>query len=653
MKSRDKRQPLFPVGEVWRSRIHTALMVFFMTAAPLLVSREAFAGVNRWTTSWPESADASCLAVDPVNPDVVYAGGANGVFKTRSGGGSWNGALNAIGVHVLGIDPSNPSNIYAGTPGGVAKSVDGGASWSNQVLAGAIYSLAFGPAKTIYAIDFDDVSYYPGPSSVYKSADDGATWTQTAAGNQTFIPRTLSVDPKNPTILYVASAYGGGIYKSSDGGSTWKFAGLAGSYFFALAVDPQNPTTLYAASYTDILKSEDSGATWRLASRDPASAAGISSLVIDPRNPATLYIGTYANGVFRSTDGGATWSEFNSGLTLPYVLALSIDSTGTRLHAAGQGVFDYQIFSGALDLAVNADDKTHLLFTDLDANLVLRSVDSSGISSGEPFGHFNGWYPRAVADGSDGLTRVLWNNLDGSAALWLTGPKGIQASYRFGPVQGWTAVDVATGGAGTTHILWTRADNRIGLWTVDHSGQVSYGPTLGPYYGWSAVAIADGADGLTRLLWNKVDGSAGLSLVGSGGLLATYRYSGSAGWRAVDVVVGADGQARILLTNEDGRMTLWRVDDSGNVTARGPLYDAPAGFTAQRIGAGPNGLTQVLWTDLNGSALLWQMSADNVYQQSFQPRPELNFRRASDSRTAGHPRMGARPTGLGTRQPRG
>ena len=64
-------------------------------------------------------------------------------------------------------------------------------------------------------------------------------------------------------------------------------------------------------------------------------------------------------------------------------------------------------------------------------------------------------------------------------------------------------------------------------------------------------------------------------------------------------------------------MALYRVDGQGNVTARGPIYDAPAGFTAQRIGAGPDGLTQVLWNDLDGTALLWQMSADNVYQQSF------------------------------------
>jgi hypothetical protein len=71
------------------------------------------------------------------------------------------------------------------------------------------------------------------------------------------------------------------------------------------------------------------------------------------------------------------------------------------------------------------------------------------------------------------------------------------------------------------------------------------------------------------------------------------------------------------LVNADGRIALWRIDDSGNVTARGPVYSAPAGFTASHVGAGPDGFTQVLWNDLNGSALLWQMSADNVFQESF------------------------------------
>ena len=161
----------------------------------------------------------------------------------------------------------------------------------------------------------------------------------------------------------------------------------------------------------------------------------------------------------------------------------------------------------------------------------------------------------------------------------------------------------------------------MGFWAVDNSGHISYVAKLPADPGWTAVAIADGADGLTRLLWNQVDGSAGLSLVSSAGLLATHRYSGSLGWRAVDVAVGADGQSRILWTHADGRMALFRVDDSGNVTTRGPVYEAPVGFTAQRVGAGPDGLTRILWTDSDGCARLWQMSAENVYQQSFTVGP--------------------------------
>jgi hypothetical protein len=343
----------------------------------------------------------------------------------------------------------------------------------------------------------------------------------------------------------------------------------------------------------------------------------VVALVVDPRSSNTIYAGT-DQGVFRSTEGGAGWSGFNAGLGNSYVSSLTIDRTGRMLHTGGNGVFDYQIFSGALDLSVGTDNESRLLFTDPDGHLVFRTVDSAGNSASDgPYGPYSGWLPAAFADASDGLTRVLWNNLDGSAALWLYGSQGNQASYRLGPVEGWTAADAAAGAPGTTHILWTHTDGRAGLWAVDNSGNVSYGPKLGPYSSWSAVAIADRADGATRLLWNKVDGSAGLSFVASSGLLATYRYGGNAGWRAVDLAVGADGQTRILWSNADGRMMLWRVDDSGNVTANGPVYDAPAGFTAQRVSAGPDGHTQVLWNDADGSALLWQMSADNVFQQSF------------------------------------
>jgi len=599
----------------------------------------ASAGVNRWTSSGP-SAGIRCVAIDPTNPGVVYAGtsrsgifkssNGSGIFKSSNGGLSWSdpssGRLDGISVHSLAIDPQAPSSVYAGTPSGVLKSTDGGATWSDKRLAGAIYNLVFPSQKsTIYAADFDDVSYYPAPSAVYRSTDDGETWSQ-SAGGFSIGPGTLVVDPAQPSTLYAAAWDYYGIYKSVDAGSTWRVAGsgVTGLFVTALAIDPRDPSTLYAGTYLGTYKSMDAGLTWRVASTD-LKEFGTNALVIDPRKPSTLYAGTY-RGVFRSTDGGTSWRDFNTGLTRFDVVTLAIDRTGTRLHAGSRsgGVFDYQIFSGALDLSVSSDNKARLLSADLDGRAAIRSIDNSGnSSSGGPYGPYTGWAPRAVADGSDGLTRVLWNNLnvDGSAALWLVGPEGNQASYRLGAGAGWTAVDVAASIPGTTHLLWTDTDGRIALWSVDNAGPISTGPVSGPYPGWTAVAIADGQDGLTRVLWNRVDGSAALSFFGPEGLLASYRFGPVAGWTAADVAVGADGQTRILWTHQDGRMALSRVNGAGSPTALGPSYPPPNGFSAGRIAAGADGLTRVLWTDADGAAILWIMSADNVFQKSFSLSP--------------------------------
>ena len=557
----------------------------------------------------------------------MYAASRRGVFKSSNGGLSWtdpsNGELDGVNVHSLAIDPVTPSSLYAGTASGILKSTDGGASWSDRLTAGAIYNLIFASQKsTIYAADFDDVGYYPAPSAVYKSTDEGETWSGSAA-YFAIAPGSLVIDPTQTFTLYAAAeGYYGGVHKSVDSGSTWSAASrdLAPYRVQALAIDPRDPTTLYAVTYLGVHKSVDAGSTWSLVSRDQT---GVRALAIDPRNPSTLYAGTYSRGIFRSTDGGANWREFNTGLTNLGVASLAIDRTGTRLHAGtfGGGVFDYQILSGALalDLSVGTDNRARLLLTDLDNRAVFRSFDNSGNStSGGPYGPYSGWYARAVADGSDGLTRVLWNNLDGSAALWLLGPTGNQASYRYGPTAGWTAVDVSVGSDGTTHLLWSSVDGRTGLTSVAVSGALVRRTTYGPYSGWTARSISNGTDGLTRVLWSNTDGRVGLSLIYGGQIVATYRFAGDPGWSARDIAVGSDNQTRILRANADGRMVLWSVDNSGTVTNAGIVYGPPVpGQAATRISAGADGLTRVLWTSPEGTGTLWLMGLDNVRQSSF------------------------------------
>ena len=412
--------------------------------AAVLCASSALGGVNRWTTHWPSEAYARQVVIDPVNSDFVYAPTDSGLFKSGDGGLSWKNLLRDVNVHCVAIDPETAS-VQVGTANGILASTDGGASWSSRLAAHAIETLVFGPQHTTYAADFD----YPNPSTLYKSADDGTTWTAVALPFP-MLPGSLVIDPTRPSTLYAGISPAEfattffHVTKSLDGGVTWSTLDVL--THGALVMDPQNPATLYVGDDGGVSKSLDSGSTWSYLSSPDLTGLDVVALAFDPSNPSTLYAGTYDAGVFRSIDGGASWKKFGAGLPHEFVYSLSIDSTGKRLHAVGviDGVFDYQIFTGALDLAVGSDNASLLLFTDADAHLTFRSVDNAGDSTSVgPYGPYSGWFPTAVADGSDGLTRVLWNNPDGSAALWLYGASGNQASFRLGPVQGWKAVDVA------------------------------------------------------------------------------------------------------------------------------------------------------------------------------------------------------------------
>lgn len=606
-----------------------------LAASLLLPASLAFGGVNRWTTSGPFGVPLSSVAIDPTNPETVYAGTGGEVVKSTNGGLSWRTCLEApsglaIFYSGLAIDPLFSSNVYAATNVGVFKSTDAGGSWAAIGPPGPnpiAYSVAVDPVtpSTILAGTAD---------GLFKSTDRGVSWSGRLLASKIF---SLTLPPQRPSTIFGADLefgyyyyYASSLHRSTDAGATWSNHGTGITISpGALAVDPTNPSILYAGSYDrgGVYKSEDSGSTWRRISTNLVSGS-VYALVIDPRNTSTFYVAA-GNGVYRSTDRGVTWREFNTGLpSYPPVATLAIDPTGTRLHAGTHpfqsaafvgGVFDYQIFSGALDLSVGPDNKTRLLFTDLDNRAALRSIDNAGHPTlSDPHGPYSGWQARAVADGSDGLTRVLWNNLDGSAALWLRGPTGNLASYTYRPEDRWTAVDVSAGSDGTTHLLWTNLDGRAELTSVAVSGAQVSRATYGPFDGWLARSISTGADGLTRLLWSNSDGRVGLSLIDAGRIVATHRFAPAPGWTARDVAVATDNQARILFVHADGRMALWSVDNSGAVTNSGTVYSPPeSGQTATRISAGGDGLTRVLWTGPEGAGNLWLMSLDNARQSSF------------------------------------
>ncbi len=183
---------------------------------------------------------------------------------------------------------------------------------------------------------------------VWKSDDYGRTWTPIFDSQPTQSIGAIAVAASDPNIIYVASgeglqrpdlSVGDGIYKSTDAGKSWTHLGLrSGQQIPALAIDPRDPNRVFAAvlghpygpnEERGIFRSTDGGANWEKVLYKNADTGG-SDIEMDPKNPDVLYAALwearqgpweYGNGysgteggLFKSTDGGATWRQLTNGL---------------------------------------------------------------------------------------------------------------------------------------------------------------------------------------------------------------------------------------------------------------------------------------------------------------------------------------------------
>jgi photosystem II stability/assembly factor-like uncharacterized protein len=145
---------------------------------------------------------------------------------------------------------------------------------------------------------------------------------------------TVAVDPSRSDVLYAGSPYG--VFRSVDSGVTWEARtnGMSDPRVFAVAVNPRSPGVLYVGGFGGrIYRSTDSGAAWsetKLGAdvyRVTALAvdAGDSSVPALENRPSAVYAGTSGGGIFRSDDGGRTWSAL-TGLPDPTIYAIALDS---------------------------------------------------------------------------------------------------------------------------------------------------------------------------------------------------------------------------------------------------------------------------------------------------------------------------------------
>ncbi len=214
-----------------------------------------------------------------------------------------------------------------------------------------------------------NVFYFGGASSgVWKTVDAGANWTPIFDHESIASIGAIAVAPSDHNIIYVGSGeacirgnitYGNGVYKTIDGGRTWRNIGLRDTrHIGAVIVDPKNPNIVFVAALghaygpseeRGVFRTTDGGATWQnVLFKD--NKTGAVDVVFDPANSATLFASLWevyrtpwslssggpGSGLYKSIDGGATWKRLEAnGLPAGIMgrIGISVASDSNRVYA--------------------------------------------------------------------------------------------------------------------------------------------------------------------------------------------------------------------------------------------------------------------------------------------------------------------------------
>ncbi|WP_257386201.1 WD40/YVTN/BNR-like repeat-containing protein [Tahibacter caeni] len=352
------------------------------------------------------------IAIDPTTVDAdpltaenftVYAAGRSerlpasadkdgGLYKSTDAGANWttidngialiNGRPDMSTVRTIALDPRScvappPSGPCPAGSGGLRRLFAAGGGRANLSAPGLPYVSA-----RLYRSTDAGANWSPAENGLPLPQDLGPAGANNYASMGGIVP--VVFDPANTQTLYIGTflnwapdvpgaappTIANGVFKSTDGGNTWahassglpRHAGAGSSHWnvLALAINPANPQILYAglnnlsgaSALGDVYKSTDGGATWTQAS---AGIAGqdVRALYIDPNDASgdTIYAGTGGTGanpggVYRSTNGGVSWNSISLGLPADSATALAMPrrSAGAPariLAGTTAGVWDY------------------------------------------------------------------------------------------------------------------------------------------------------------------------------------------------------------------------------------------------------------------------------------------------------------------------
>ena len=203
--------------------------LFVATTMGVFESKDGGATWQKRMDGMKEVLMVVTLGMDPGRPSTLYAGTSGGVYKTVSRAARWekinNGLVDpevrsssrALGVTVVAVDPFNPDTVYAATLSGLYKTTSGGQVWTR--IAQSL------PDQMISAMVLDrakaGVIYVASRQGIHRSEDGGITWKTMNNGLATLNVRSLAQSPTDPQMFYVGTN-GSGLYRSRDRGDRWE-----------------------------------------------------------------------------------------------------------------------------------------------------------------------------------------------------------------------------------------------------------------------------------------------------------------------------------------------------------------------------------------------------------------------------------------------
>ena len=287
-------------------------------------------------------------------PDGIVFSGSAGVYRSTDSGATWTQILaTSASCRTIRIHPDNPELLFAvDLLDGLFVSTDGGNSWrkGNTDLGSVVLTSCSVGDDKLY-VGTQGCGVYSGDLSTR----DGSIAWQAERSNKpkpAVYSLQIEVDPTNSEHIYVGSNPGG-LYYSADGGATFRDRnGITPSVipddpyrqgYYTFAFNPNDTSEMWLGTWGKVIfKSYNgmlldipaNGEDWKMMGKH------VYQIVVDPDSPETVYAAT-EEGVYCTTDGGITWSDFSEGLHTPQIRTLTISREGV-LYAGSMGYGFYR-----------------------------------------------------------------------------------------------------------------------------------------------------------------------------------------------------------------------------------------------------------------------------------------------------------------------